>query len=399
MRVLYITHYGILEPLGQTQILPYLTGLAAAGNTIDILSFEKAHMLRDCPLVDCQRDRLLSVGIRWFPRLYRRGNSLRHILVDIFVTAREIRRRCIHDDIHLLHCRAHVPSWMAWPAAARYGIPLLFDFRGFMAEEYADAGVWSARGLRFRLTKALERTVARRCSALVTLTVPVCDYLQQAYSLDRNKLFVIPCCVEPAKFQREEVSHLPPAWRPLKVIYVGSTAGRYRVKEMLDFFALLHKTRAGSHFTILTSSSPQSVLEIVAKSPVPPGAVTVDSVPPDKVAGILAHQDLGLIFINGSLALLASSPTKLGEYLAAGLTVVAESTLGDLQRILVDESVGCLIDSGQPATWPGVLEEALRLCEHPGARQNARRTAAKYFSLAEGVKTYIRAYEHAVRKA
>ncbi len=398
MRVLYITHYGILEPLGQTQVLPYLTGLAARGNAIDILSFEKMHLLRDCTMVDSQRDRLHSCGIRWFPRLYRRGDSLRHLLTDIFVTAREIRRRCIRDDVHLLHCRAHLPSWMAWSAAVSCGIPLLFDFRGFMAEEYADAGLWSTGALRFRLTKVLERAIARRCSALVALTEPAREYLQRVYSLDNDKLFVIPCCVEPAKYQAEEVNHLLLPGRPLNVVYVGSTAGRYRVKEMLDFFALLLEARAGSHFTILSSSGRQSVLEIVTKSGVPSSTVSVDSLPPDGVPGMLTHQDLGLIFLKGGLALLASSPTKLGEYLAAGLTVVAESTIGDLQRVLVDESVGCLIDSGQQATWPGVLQEALRLCEQPCTRQNARRTAARYFSLADGIKTYARAYEYAMRK-
>ena len=39
--VLYITFDGITDPLGRSQILPYLTGLSKMGHTIHILSQEK----------------------------------------------------------------------------------------------------------------------------------------------------------------------------------------------------------------------------------------------------------------------------------------------------------------------------------------------------------------------
>ncbi len=396
MRVLYVTHYGILQPLGQTQVLPYLIGLAAKGVSIDILSFEKAHMLGNASIVEDQRTRLHSCDIRWFPRPYHRGDSPRRLLMDILVTAREIRVRCVRDRINLLHCRAHVPSWMAWSAAAGYGIPLLFDFRGFMAEEYVDSGLWSPGGFRFRLTKVLERAIAQRCPSMVVLTRAARDYLCQAYALNQDKLFVIPCCVDLARFQPAQMASPPNPRRPLRVVYSGSTVGRYRVKEMMDFFALLLAARPGSHLTVLSSSDPRRALEVVAGSALPPDSVTVESLSTAEVAGILSQQDLGLIFLGGGVALLAASPTKLGEYLASGLAVVAEERLGDIRQMLVEEQAGCLIDSGQPAAWPAVLENALQLCGQQSIRHSARRTAARYFSLAAGVDQYLRAYEYAL---
>ena len=41
-RILFISFDGLLEPLGQSQILPYLRGLATRGVAITVLSFEKA---------------------------------------------------------------------------------------------------------------------------------------------------------------------------------------------------------------------------------------------------------------------------------------------------------------------------------------------------------------------
>ena len=40
-RILYITFDGITDPLGRSQILPYLAGLSKMGHTIHILSQEK----------------------------------------------------------------------------------------------------------------------------------------------------------------------------------------------------------------------------------------------------------------------------------------------------------------------------------------------------------------------
>ena len=40
-RILYITYDGLLDPLGQNQILPYILGLNKNGYKFIILSFEK----------------------------------------------------------------------------------------------------------------------------------------------------------------------------------------------------------------------------------------------------------------------------------------------------------------------------------------------------------------------
>ena len=42
-RVLFISYNGMLEPLGQTQVIPYLRELAKRGVKYTLLSFEKAN--------------------------------------------------------------------------------------------------------------------------------------------------------------------------------------------------------------------------------------------------------------------------------------------------------------------------------------------------------------------
>ena len=42
MRSLFLTYDGLLSPLGQSQILPYLRGLHQEGHEVSVLSFERA---------------------------------------------------------------------------------------------------------------------------------------------------------------------------------------------------------------------------------------------------------------------------------------------------------------------------------------------------------------------
>src|SRR5919108_5427176 len=42
-RVLYISYNGMLDPLGQSQVIPYLKELSKRGAQFTLLSFERAH--------------------------------------------------------------------------------------------------------------------------------------------------------------------------------------------------------------------------------------------------------------------------------------------------------------------------------------------------------------------
>jgi glycosyltransferase involved in cell wall biosynthesis len=397
MRVLYLTHYSIMEPLGQSQILPYLIGLAGQGYSIEIISFEKPALLQERERVLAQNQTLRDYGIDWFPRSYHRGASLQDLIVDILKTSAEVDTRCRRNRIDLIHCRVHVPFLMAWYASAIQRKPILFDFRGFLAEEYVDAGLWQPNSVKFRLTKLLERKMAAWCSAMVVLTHPAREYMRKSYGIPGEKLFVIPCCADLQQFHPKDpfVSRSP--GRPLKTVYSGSTEGRYNIPAMLSFFARLRGKRPGSHLTILSTGDVNKVQALAASVSLPGDAVSLRSLPHQQVPELLSEQDLGLLFIRGNLGLIASSPTKVGEYLACGLTVVAEKGLGGLERILVEEGVGCLVSSDQPASWDEGISGAIRLCDQPDSRLRSVETAAKYYSLEQGVATYAQAYEYAVR--
>ena len=84
-RVLFISYDGMLEPLGQSQVLPYVRGLAARGAVITVLSFEKwADGKRRGRLQSLQAE-LDAIGIRWIPLWYHKWPTLLATGFDVFV--------------------------------------------------------------------------------------------------------------------------------------------------------------------------------------------------------------------------------------------------------------------------------------------------------------------------
>ena len=61
-----------------------------------------------------------------------------------------------------MHARSHVGAAIALPLRVLLGLPFLFDVRGLLPDEYADAGHWRRGGLKYRLGKAMERVFFRR---------------------------------------------------------------------------------------------------------------------------------------------------------------------------------------------------------------------------------------------
>jgi glycosyltransferase involved in cell wall biosynthesis len=121
---------------------------------------------------------------------------------------------------------------------------------------------------------------------------------------------------------------------------------------------------------------------------------TILSVPPARVPDYLAASDFGLSFIKPCFSKLASSPTKIGEYLASGLPVLSNTEIGDTDEILKQPGVGVLVDSFTDVAYKMALAEMVQLLSPREAIQRrCREVAEAHLSLARtGRDGYLRAY-------
>src|SRR5436190_11644208 len=70
--ILYVSYDGMLEPLGQSQVVAYLEKLAP-GRRIHLISFEKSRDWQDKARRQAMRERLAQAGIAWHPLRYHKA--------------------------------------------------------------------------------------------------------------------------------------------------------------------------------------------------------------------------------------------------------------------------------------------------------------------------------------
>ncbi len=397
-RATYLCYFSLHEPLVQTQVLPYLRAIVDGGVAVTLLTFEPAGAGADA--TEDMAAELRADGIEWHRRRYHKRPSLPATLLDIAVGALFVRRQVRAGAVDVVHARSHVPAAMAvlgmgrGPARPRF----LFDVRGFMPEEYVDAGVWPANGVLFRAMKAVEARLLRRADGLVVLTERARAILTAA--APSVPIEVIPCCVDLATFPDPTPAAKEAAKRQLGlggrrvVLYAGSTAGFYLFDEMVQFAVAARRADPSTFFLVLTQREVDRVASQVSAGGLAPGDFAVRTVPPYEMASHVVAADLALSFIPPTYSKQASSPTKIAEYLACGVPVVATAGVGDIDSQLAADRVGVLLDTLTPEGFADALARLQPILDAPDVAERCRATATRLFDLANvGAPRYVAVYD------
>jgi hypothetical protein len=126
------------------------------------------------------------------------------------------------------------------------------------------------------------------------------------------------------------------------LVYAGKLGGWYMAGEMVDFFSVARLQVPDLRFLILTQSDPSIVEKEFVRAGVSGEAYRCLMVPPEQLPAHLCLADFAISFITPRFSKLAASPTKMAEYLAAGLPIVYNAGIGDLDD-LEQEHVGVAI--------------------------------------------------------
>jgi glycosyltransferase involved in cell wall biosynthesis len=392
---LYLCYFGVREPLVQTQVLPYLRYLAAAGVKVSLLTFEpQLKQAWSKEQLEEKRTELAAAGIRWFQLLYHKRPSAPATLYDIMAGARFAARMVQRERIDVLHARSHIPMAMALLARRRAACKVIFDIRGLMAEEYSDAGVWRENSRPFRAVKKIERAGIRRADQIVVLTERMRQWLVTQNLKRVEEIEVIPCCVDFERFDAGpgDEDEARGAQR-FEVVYAGSVTGLYLLEEMGRFFMALREQRPEAFLRVLTVSSPTAVAEALERAGLRAEDFWIGSVSPKEVPIYLRRARLGISFRKPTFSQIAASPTKIPEYLAVGLPVVSNAGIGDMDELIERERVGVVLREFAEDAYKRAAEKALRIADDRETRRRSARVARKYFALAEvGGARYLKVY-------
>jgi glycosyltransferase involved in cell wall biosynthesis len=403
-RSLYICYFGLREPLVQTQVLPYLRELVAGGIGMSLLTFEPdAKRLWSNAGIAEWRARLRGEGIEWYLMPYHKRPSLPATLFDIVAGGIRAASIARSQKIEVLHGRSHVGAAIGAVAKRLSGAKLIFDIRGLLAEEYVDSGNWRAKGLFYHLTKATERGLLRTADGFVVLTEKARETLFPDGAQGRP-LEMIPCCVDAARFvgamarDRDAVRRELGLSDRLVFVYVGALGGYYLTREHAELFAAARALDPRVYALVLTQGSYEPMTAELTGLGFSPADFRVMRVPSDEVPTYLHAADVALSLIRSSYARRSTSPTKVAEYLAAGLPVIASAGIGDLDAQIEERRTGVLIRQFDAASYAAAVRSVLELRLDPGLTERCRREVRERYDLhTVGGPRYRRLYESVLR--
>jgi glycosyltransferase involved in cell wall biosynthesis len=367
LRVLYVSYDGAAEPLGQSQILPCLTRLAPQVD-ITLISFEKPGADRS-PIAA----HLASEGIRWFPLDYHKRPPVIGTAVDIGKGSRTLRKLVRRWRPDIIHVRSDVPAAMAHLTSGDHA--LLYDLRGFWADERLDGGHWR-RGVLYWLAKRLERRFYARADAVVTLTESSVPQIQDWLDGRRIPIAVIPTFAEVGRFATREAPAAEPA-----AVWCGSMSTWYRFDLAPRLAAALDRP-----LRVLTQEV-ASARRALDGRPADVRAVSHDEVP-----SWLNPGDIGLCLYKSTFSRIACAPTRFAEFLAAGMPVAVTPGLGDLERIVERERVGVVVRDDSSSRIRDAAAALTNLAGDPETVERCRRLAHARYHIDVSADRYLSLY-------
>ncbi|RDE51172.1 MAG: hypothetical protein DVS81_07620 [Candidatus Accumulibacter meliphilus] len=381
---LFITYDGLLDPLGGSQILPYLYSIAKHPRPLHILSFEKPE--RFAVGAETLRVDLAQRGIGWSPLSFTNRFGKFGKVWDLARMYFWGLRLAASHRVKLIHARGHPPAQIGLLIKRLLGAKLIFDFRGLWVDERVDKGGWNlacwSHRWQYRHFKRTERKLLANADHIVVLTHAVLPEVCRLGGASASKITVIPCCAD--------FDHFPLATTQSRALarisvgipehacvmgYLGSVGRMYMLDRFFRLFELAVAQR-GDVYALMVTQDVEALKKVMGDSLPAALHVRVDIRPAtrNEIPSVIAAMDVLVGFIQPSYARMAASPTKLAECFSAGIPAICNSGVGDVAEQIQMLRAGVLVD---PCSDSELSAAATRLDEISALGGRRLREAAR----------------------
>ena len=406
-KILFISYDGMTDPLGQSQVIPYLQGLSKHGFEIFLLSCEKkAAYAQNKTMVAAL---LKGYSIQWLPLSYTKNPPALSTWFDI----KKLRRAAaqIHREhgIDLVHTRPGVPALVGLWMKKQFGVKFLNDIREFFADRRVEGGMWNIKNPLFkRIYKYFKRKEAegvKQSDGIVCLTYAAEKIIREWPEYNRSiPLEVIPCSADldlfdPSRIdavkKKELKKELNINEKDLVVSYLGSIGGWYLTAEMMHFCKLLSDKKQDIKFLFISPHRHEVIVTTAATYGIDPGKIITRKARRTEVPLLLSLSNYSIFFIRPCYSKLSSSPTKHGEIMAMGIPLITNSGVGDVKEIVMRYNSGIVLDEFNETTFGSAVDTIIS--QHSYDVEGIRQGAKEFYSLESAIEKYNKIYNIILR--
>ncbi len=390
--ILYISFDGIMEPLGHSQVLKYIEKLSD-DYSIHLISFEKEVDLKNIKLLKSTIKRCKNHHITWHRLKYRNGFFGFGQLINILSLGFFPLKILINRNIALVHIRSYMPGIFMPFLKNIFNFKLVFDMRGFWADEKHDRLNWSKKSFKFKFFKKLERILINNSDYVVTLTHASKDIICNNFMITSNTIKVIPTCVDFSEFRIIDRMAMPDS---ICIGYLGSVDTAYNFTRFCFLISQIKKNFAQSvKLKVLTNKTFEEVASMIPRNILLELELEVKFVQREKLAKEISSFDLLGFYLNKNFSINASMPTKIGECLACGVPIVCNPFNLDIKDLIKKNNIGLIYNFKDEITNQQ-LKILSDLIEEKYIEKRCAKVAEKYFALETGVSNYRDIYRELI---
>jgi glycosyltransferase involved in cell wall biosynthesis len=250
----------------------------------------------------------------------------------------------------VFHCRGE--SAAEWALALHSWFPsagLVADIRGAWPEEFLYQRGYDVPEIADEVTLRayrgnLERTrrIVKAAGSVLTVSPGMMTWLE-SMGADAERLHYVPCCVPSITYQpavRAHTRQMMGLEDRFVVAYLGTITRYQHVADgVLPFFKALSAAIPGAHLLCITPQTLE-MEALLGQSGLDRDRASIVSASQGDVAAHLMAADAGLILRAPSRMNEFSQPTKLGEYLAAGVPVLVARGTGFIDQLVEGAGAG-----------------------------------------------------------
>lgn len=337
-KILYISHDGIFDHIGQSQILPYIIENSKSFN-FELLTFEKKN---NKVFFSKFKKKLQNHNINWHPQIYH--SSLAGKIYDFIKIIILVTYIKFIFNFHLIHCRSYIPSLSIFLLNKIFKYKYIFDIRDFWADEGLEIKQYK---FIYKFIKKIEGMMINNANKIVCLTQAAKEYILFTYSkkflniLDEN-IIVIPCGTDfdlfnPKLFTKKQSNNLK---NKLKIndkkkvlLYYGSLGKNYLLNKMIFFFKTINN-KNDWFFLFIVNNDEKNLNNYLISNGINKNHFKILNLNREILPLYLSCVDLSIFFYRKGMRSIGCSPTKLADLFAMNIPIITDSNLGDMKSII-----------------------------------------------------------------
>lgn len=389
--IIYLTRTGLLEPLGQSQVLNYLLGLSN-NFSITVISNERPDDLKNLERLLSLQNKCKKHNIKWYPQEYRNKPRFIAQIFNVFKMTFISLRKIQNEKVDIIHARSYMPAAVAWLLNFFTSVPFIFDMRGLWPEELIVARRIKRNSISHKILIKLEAMLIRDAAVVVSLTNAAVSYLKKKYphELTNQSIIVIPTCADLDHFKAlHNINYNNSTYGCIGSI----TSGWFNTELFTKFISYVFLQNPNQKFEIVTRDNSTDVRRIIDPNNIFKDKLNIKSSEFEDMPMILNSHILSIMFYaGGEISELGRSPTRMAEVLGCGLPVIANDGVGDVATIIRKNNVGVILEGSSKLEFKKAFDHLTILLNDPDLPLRCRRTSESIFSLKTGTNAYSKIY-------